>query len=394
MHRLMLLSRSLLWLSIVALLGAGLVALNTFDRPFTISKGGTYTGTYRSTDSARPCVRITTTEPVILLNCTFSGPGNLIEAKAGQASVTVLNCQGYGLVPTLDQEPRGWFLVAEGARQLRVESCAFEHSRGIYAFKWTGDGTPEQTITVRHNRVRNIDGRFRNGGGGIAQFLLVHDVHSLANVEVAWNEVINQPNQSLVEDNLNFYDSSGTPESPIRVHDNYIQGAYPFPATALKYSGTGMTTDGSSASPLIATGYLEAYSNQFVSTCNAAMNIAAGHNIRYHHNRMVTSGLLPDSTRLRALHAATAVFNGANRPAAVFHSNQIDHNVIGYANPDYRQPFPGRHDLSDGYCSTCTTNEHLPNPITLGTERQEWQRWQQKLREQQAAVGVAPVALE
>ena len=346
-----------------------------------IRRGGTYTGTFRSSSSARPCVRIATTEPVLLVDCTFEGAGHLVECQQPGARLTLRRCVGRGLLPTQDQTPRGRFLTVSEARSVLVENCRLEHTSGIYVYKWSGDGTPAQTLRIIGNRVRNIDGRYRDGGGLTVGFVGLNQVLGVAGIEIAWNEVVNEPDQSLVEDNISLYNSSGTPQSPIRVHDNYVQGAYPYPATAARYTGTGLNADGDGSSALTTTAYVEAYQNQFVSTANAAMNVAAGHHVRYHHNRLVTSGRLPDGRRLPTAYAATAVFNAYHRPADVFFAHRVDHNVIGYANPAYHLPYPGRHDLSDQNCRPCTANEHLPNPITLETEREEWRRWQQKLRQ-------------
>jgi hypothetical protein len=353
-----------------------------------IRRGGTYTGTFRSLDSSRPCVRIATTEPVLLDSCTFEGAGNLVECLHAGARLTIRRCLGRGLPPTKDQTPRGRFLTVSEARSVRVEQCRLEQTSGIYVYKWSGDGSPAQTLRILRNRVRNIDGRYRDGGGLTVGFVGLNQVRGVAGIEIAWNEVINQPDESMVEDNISLYNSSGTPASPIRVHDNYVQGAYPYPATSAKFSGTGMTTDGDGSSPLTTTAYVEAYQNQFVSTCNAAMNIAAGHHIRYHHNRLVTSSRLPDGRPLPTTYAATAVFNAYHKPATVFFAHRVDHNVIGYAKAGYRIPLPDRHDLSHENCRPCLDNEHLPNPITLDSERREWQLWQRKLARQPWSKGL------
>ncbi|GAB2955551.1 hypothetical protein GCM10027048_21700 [Hymenobacter coalescens] len=345
-----------------------------------VRRGGTYTGTFRSPDAGSPCVRILTDEPVVLDGCTLEGPGTLIECLTPGAQLTVRRCVGRGLAPMQDQTARGPFLAAEEARSVRVEQCRLEHTTGIYIYKWSGDGSPGQTLKILGNVVRNIDGRYRDGGGTTASFVGLNRVHGVAGIEIAWNEVVNEPDRSMVEDNINLYNSSGTPAAPIRVHDNYVQGAYPYPATGEKFSGTGMTTDGDGSSALTTTAYVEAYSNQFVSICNSAMNIAAGHDVRFYNNRIVTSGLLPDGRKLRATYCGVSVFNHYEKPASVFFANRIDGNVIGYVRWGYQLPFPDRHDLSDGNCATCPDNQHLPNPITLDSEREEWQRWQRKMR--------------
>ncbi|WP_324674382.1 Ig-like domain-containing protein [Hymenobacter sp. GOD-10R] len=361
-----------------------------YSAPITITRGGTYSGNYRSLDSNTPCVRVSTTEPVTLQNCTFAGAGDLIVTGSG-ADLTVRNSKGYGLTPTQDNRPRGRFVDAWQAKQLVVEHNYLEQTTGILANRWSGNGSDQQTIKVRYNQGLNCDGRFRNGGKENRSFVQLNTVQNLANIEVSYNEFRNLPNQSAVEDNMNFYNSSGTAYSPIKVHDNIIYGAYPYPATASYYSGTGMTTDGDGVTANLTAGYLEAYQNQFVSTCNAAMNIAAGHDIYYHDNRMVTSGVLTDGTSLNSNYAAVAIFNGYNVLASVFFNNRIENNLIGYVKKGANFPYNDRQD-QDIYTGSNqmprTGNNHLPNPITVATEQNEWTLWQQKLQQNGITVGV------
>ncbi|WP_188811807.1 hypothetical protein [Hymenobacter cavernae] len=358
------------------------------DHTIVIEKGGTYSGTYRSSDSSVPCIRIATTEPVVLENCILAGAGDLIRANTNGADLIVRGCSGYGLPPSVDDQTRGRFLDIAQPKRLTLEHNYLEQTTGIVVYRWSGNGSPQQTLTVRYNLAHNINGRFRNGNGSTrSSFLLLNTVQHLAGIEVSFNEVQNLPDQSAVEDNINFYNSSGTAESPARVHDNYVQGAYPYPATAEHFTGTGMTTDGDGTTAATTTAHVEAYNNQFVGTCNAAMNIAAGHDIYYHDNRMVASGLLPDGTKLRATYAATAVFNYYKQPSSVFFNNRTANNTIGYVRWGAASPYPNRQDLSPD-CATCIGTKHLPNPVTIKVEQNEQKLWQQKLKKLHLYVGV------
>lgn len=373
------------------LLAGGACSLNAAQTSvLVIREGGTYSGQYTSSDPDQPCIRIATTEPVVLDGCTLRGPGRLIDATAGGARLTVRNCRGVGLPPAADNQSRGRFLELNDGVSLLAENNYLEHTAGLLIYRWQGDGTPRQTITVRRNQARNLDGRFRNGGGAKVSFLQLNEVHGLAGIDISWNQVINEPNESLVEDNINLHNSSGTPQSPLRVHHNYIQGAYPVPATTPHFTGSGITTDGDASSALTATAYVEAYENSIVSTCNAAMNIAAGHHNYYHHNRLITSGLLPDNARLPACYAATAIFNAYKKPATVFFANRMADNTIGFVSWGRQQPFPNRQDLSPDACAACTGTHHLPNPVTRQQEAQELLIWQQHLRQQQLQIGPQP----
>lgn len=380
-------------LVLAALAGAGLAAAcgrhPNGPAQLIIRHGGTYTGTFGSTDSSLPCVSIQTTEPVTLSGCVLAGAGNLIEATRGGAQLTVVNCQGYGLAQSLDNIRHGHFLEVNSARSVRLEHNYFEHTSGISIYQWSGDGTPAQTLTVRYNSARNLDGRYRNGGSTPVNFLGLNGLPNLANIEVAWNQVINEPNQSLVEDNINFFNSGGTRRSPARLHDNYIQGAYPYPATSDTYSGSGITLDGTGRAPITTTAWVEGYDNQLVSTC-AALNIASGHDNQFHDNRVITSGLLPDGTPLVANYAGIGVWNAYKQAPTVFFHNEVRRNVVGFVHWGGSSPWPNRQDLSTGACKPCTGTTHLPNPITLQTEQAEWDRWQRKLRAQGRHVGPAP----
>ncbi|GAA4380811.1 hypothetical protein GCM10023186_19690 [Hymenobacter koreensis] len=363
----------------------------TFQGPITITQGGTYSGNYRSNDTNVPAIRIATTQPVIIQNSIIASAGDLISGGSG-ADLTVRNTQGYGLTPTVDNRHRGRFIAMNDGRRLTAEYNYMEHTCGIVVYRWTGDGSANQTVTVRYNKAKNIDGRFRNQIGGTAQeyngsFIGFNTVQGIANIVVAFNEVINTPNESATGDIINFWNSSGTATSPARVHDNFIKGAYPYPATMNSYSGTGITTDGDGSTPATTTAFLHAYNNQFVATSNASMNIAAGHDVYYHHNRMVTSALFPDGSPMRAVYAATSIFNAYQKPSTVFFNNRVEHNTIGFRNPGYTVPFPDRHDLSYGNCTPCTNTTHLPNPITLQTEANEFTLWQQKLQQNGITVG-------
>jgi hypothetical protein len=345
-----------------------------------IRQGGTYTGRYHSTSSAQACIRIATTEPVVLEGCELRGPGLLIDAREGGARLVVRNCRAIGEPPTTDNQARGRFLELNNGVRLLAERNYLEHTGGLLVYRWQGDGSATQTITVRGNRARNIDGRYRNGGGAKVSFLQLNEVHGVERIVIAWNEVVNEPDQSLVEDNINLHNSSGTAASPLLVHDNFIQGAYPVPATSPKFTGSGITTDGDASSGLTTTAYVEAHHNTVVSTCNAAMNIAAGHHNYFHDNELITSGLLPDGRRLAATYAGTAIFNAYEKPASVFYANRMHRNTIGFVSWGRQQPSVNRHDLSTDACTPCTGTRHLPGPITPLTEQQARLQWQARHR--------------
>ena len=74
---------------------------------------------------------------------------------------------------------------------------------------------------------------------------------------------MNYPSQSLVNENINMFDSGGTSSSPAQIHDNYVQGAYAFNPAVDGYNGGGFTTDGGAGDTAqTASAFNNIYNNQ------------------------------------------------------------------------------------------------------------------------------------
>ncbi len=382
------------WLLLLLTLTAGCAQAQvpnvTYSGPLEITKGGTYSGNYRSNDSSVPVIHITTTEPVILQNCILVGPGELILADHDHTNLTIRECQGYGTTPTQDDRGRGVFLYMYKGQSLVMEHNYLEQNQGVVLDRWVGDGSSNQTVRIRYNRAVNIDGSTRNNPQqGQGCFALLNTVIGVGNIEIAWNQIINTPNKSAVGDNLNFNNSGGTGSSIARVHDNYVQGAYPVPATGPAFSGTGFTTDGDGQSPSTTASYIELDHNQFVSTCNAGINVASGHDINIHDNRAVTSGYLPSGEKLQALSCGITPFNYYKSPAPTFGNVRIVDNTVGFACYYASNPYPNRSDFCLALATTVSGNVSLPANLTVQTEQNEWALWQQKLQQNGITPGLS-----
>ncbi len=302
--------------------------------PIIITAGGSYSGFWESQDSDVPAVRIRTTEPVIIENALIRGRGNLISSDINGVQLTVRNTRGYGLTPSRNDVRVGRFLNLENIKSALIENNTFEQTSGIYIAGLDPARAVGDTITVRRNRAKNIDGRRPNGTHEFVQFVQFNGVRSLAGVEIAWNEVINEPGNSAVEDNINLFKSSGTANSPILIHNNYLQGPYLPDPTMSGHSGGGiMLGDGEPESVEAASAYAKAYHNQVINTTHYGIAIAHGHNLEFFENRIINSGLLPDGRRQGSANVGTYVVNGEDNDAMntpTFYNNSGHHNIIGY----------------------------------------------------------------
>jgi hypothetical protein len=350
---------------------------SAYSGPLVITKGGTYTGNWRSTDAAVPAVTVNTSEPVIIENSNLKHAGLGITSVGHKANLTVRNTRGFGITPTKSGRERRFVNVGDFVNVV-VEHCYLEHTAGIYvATTYYGNGSPENTVKIRFNQAKNIDGRIYNGKQ-IAQFVQFNYRGNLPHAEIAWNEVINEAGNSLVEDNINISNSKGAKDSPILIHDNYIQGAYPLPISSSQYSGGGILTEASEAG--VGSAYIMAYDNQLVNLGNYSMGIAGGNNISYKHNRIVNSAKLPDGRNF-PFYSSGMWSNDYYGKGETF-NNLFESNVIGV---NYGT---GRNDVSIAKLVEVRNQQSLPGTITPAMEKAEYATWQAKLKLHNVFLGV------
>ncbi|THF71499.1 glycosyl hydrolase [Deinococcus sp. Arct2-2] len=367
-----------------------------YSGPIVIRKGGTYSGNWESTLS-QSAVLIQTSEPVIIENSNIRSRGNLISGFKNR--LTVRNTRGYALNPNVAGRAAGRAVNAEEVMSLRVENSYFEGTTGIYARAFMGNPAAGDTIKILKNRFRNTDGRLSDGVGGyngqasVVQAILFNNVKRVPNVEIGWNEIINEPGKSRTEENMNFYVSSGTPTSPFLIHNNYIQGAYSLaPLTDTSYAGGGILLgDGKVTDPLDS-GYARVYDNQIVGTTNHGIAIAGGVDNQMYNNRVISSGLTPTGQRLPAANVGLYVWDsgGAGKLSPpTFASNRMDNNAVGWT----RVAADGKTSNNPMWfpncglnATSCVGNQNL-GTITLDMEKQEYQGWLGKLSANNVKVG-------
>lgn len=355
-----------------------------FDGPIRITKGGVYSGRWASTDPKVPAVLIDTTEPVVIENSVLRGPGHLISTEFHKTTrLTVRNTYGFGERPNTQGRAPGRFVAVETFAELVVENNYLEGTSGIYAHRWVGGGT----VKVRYNRARNVVGLWSDGKGGwltgssqfsIVQFVQFNDVKGIKDVEIAWNEVINVAGESRTEDVISMYRSGGTTASPIRIHNNYIQGSYPAEVGSQAFSGGGIMLGDHGGSNQVA------YRNHVVSVSNYGIAIAGGSNNRIEENRVVSAGVLEDGTRIHAANVGIYIWDQYSDP---FENNVGTNNIVGYV----QIKSDGKSVRNDWWvpdASSWSGNTKMSGSISLATERAEYERWVSKYTGAGILIGV------
>lgn len=329
-----------------------------------VTKGGTYSGNWWSDDPKTPAVIIATTDPVTILNSTVQSRGELIATTVDHTNVTLDGVTGTALNPNVAGQAPGRFLDDYRFNNLVVQNCTLNGTSGIVLDTYIGSPSAGNTIKILNNTATNIDGRHSDGNGGfvpydtrvrksdgftdygydIVQFLQIAHSHNVPGIEVAGNHVVNQPGLSRVEDTISIYQSGGTSSSPIRIHDNYIDGAYNVAPWQTNYSdalynyqfvytgGGIMLGDGGNSSSTVPA-YVNAYNNTVIDTTNYGLAITSGHDLQIYANKVSSTGLLPDGRTVVNQNVGIAIWN-ANREnkKLFFNDGGHDNQVYWYAN--------------------------------------------------------------
>jgi hypothetical protein len=367
----------------------------SYEGPVTISTGGSYTGCWSSNSPTTPAVRVTTTSPVSIVNSGIQSKGHGIQlARGGRltvrgSSITILNPGVPGVV-------KNRWIYGPGFASATIENNDLTSGRGVFLSDWTG--TASDGVKFRYNSIRDVDGRTSSGSGytndwnistGYGVAFQLANSRNIPNVEVAWNEVVNVPGQSAVEDNFSFWMSSGTPSSPIHVHDNYIQGSWrPDIATNHMNYGTAINTgdgDGSGGHSNAELGYMLVERNVATGVASLCYGLSYGHDITVRNNRCVVSGNAdwdpgPGTDIRRISQSDWAVglggpWNSSGTPG--FTNNSMRDNVSSLWN----RTKGVRNDWWMPDCSgVCTGNTRLhAGEITLDDEINEHNMWLERV---------------
>jgi hypothetical protein len=356
----------------------------------TITRGGTYSGgEYES-------IAVNTADPVIIEKMTLRGGGNLITSHYARANVTIRNVRGYGVNPNVVGKCTGRFASLEGFSNVVIENCLLEGTAGIYLLDYAGDHTAASTIKIIRNRATNVDGRRSDGKGGyltggeqtaeLVQFAQLDKVRNVPGVEIAWNEVINEPGKSRVEDVISIYLSSGTKDSLIAIHDNFIRGAYPLDPATEPFAGGGiMLADGiSKDGPAGDPAFVEAFDNQVLDTTNYGIAISAGHDCSIRNNRIVSAGLLSDGRKIAAQNVGAYVWDSHKAGKDRFYNNTGRDNLVGW-----KDKTGVRNDWWRPHATAWEKNENWPKPINVDVYEAERKRWQEKLKSSGTSIGAS-----
>ncbi len=344
----------------------------TYTGPIVISQGGTYSGNWESTNT-NPAVVVTTSAPVVIENCAVKGKGNLIQVNA-VADLTVRNCYGEGTWAGTDGQGR--MVRADSG----VKNLIFENNEIVKAAAIKVQSARPASIKIRFNRATDIMGDPTNCcGGGFMQFVQLSNVVG-PNIEIAWNEVVNRPGQSRTEDLISLFGgtSGASSASPLRIHDNFLWGSYPIPATsggpgAANFSGGGiMVGDAGSR-------FVVVENNQVVATTNYGISIICGSDNIVRNNRVIAANRLANGQWMASANVGLSFWQFQCNDE--YARNTMSGNVAGWMRGPNSRWGAGRSDWwtpSAGGSNVFSGNVPLDHDPTVADEQAEYTRWKTK----------------
>jgi hypothetical protein len=375
----------------------------TYEGPLVVSEQTGFTGpgpfiienrNFRNDNGWTIEVNMPNGQEVIIRNCAQAtkGTADLVHITNG-SNVTAYNNWQYcdGNQPIGVKRGRGYYTY--NARRLNIHN---NYQQGVAGnqIRNTPDYTGTTEIKFKYNRIDNVCGG-EGAGGEYCQILQLVGQVEVPNIEVAWNQGDNDPYLSRVEDNYNLFETSGTVDSPLHVHDNFTRGGYPTSPGTQQDSGSGLTTD--AGGPTVPTRQLPhnilVNFNQFVGTNNAGMNIAAGYNVTYDSNRMVNSATLADGTPVAGAYSGLFSYRpdfGAGNPTysdTQFFNNKLTNNYVNFK-PHPFDPVE-RGSVGPGSTKPGSSNDNntYMSTATYADEVAEFEKWKNKLSANRVLVG-------
>jgi len=382
-----------------AVLASSSVGEFEWSAPIVITQGGVYSGNWQSTDRNTPAVTVATTDPVIIQGAHIRSTSDLIKVKVQGADLTVRNSLGVALNGAAKGQPNGVFLDAAAPARLDVENNYMENVRdGVLVNGYSGSRNEMETLVIRGNRARNLNGMLSDGAGGYlpgegvnhssSRFIELDNMQSIPGIDLGWNEVINYPTKSLVSDVINVYRSSGTANQPLEIHDTYIQGAYPYKPAQDEYQSGGIRTDGADDDTVQnAPAFTYIHDNQVVGAVGYGIAFNAGHDNVATNNRVISSGLLADGTRIRKQqNALSSAGEHGNSTRSVYNNTMYD-NLVGWTclKSTCTEEGFGKAFSFPASPGDYSSNSMVPaKQITLEMEEGEYRIWLNKI----ASVGI------
>ena len=232
---------------------------------------------------------------VVLTNVVAKSPGTQISGGT-DSNVQLIDVACYNTNPVMDGLERNRNISFFKPYSVEAQYITMESGGGFYIDHWNGDNSAASIVKLRNFRVRNVIGK----NGAFRHAIQLSNCRT-KNLVIEYIEVFNEENKSRTEDTINFYNSGGWDADNFALCQGfYLDGAFPYGATATTFTGAQLSADGSGQASELPSAYIKITDAWLVRACGAAANIATGNDISYKRLYIVSNGYLNDGTRTKS----------------------------------------------------------------------------------------------
>jgi hypothetical protein len=316
--------------------GTGTQQPRPYQAPITVAQGQTVSGNFRSLSPSVPAITVpagVTNYRITNFRVAHAGTGISVGANSDGV---ISNGIGLGLHPGVANSTHGAFVSASRPAGLTVESVDFDQALfGLYVNgqstttvkrlifrKWRGTNMQSlKTASVGYQKARGYAGHVFQADHCFS--IPVYDVED--------GECVQEYLVGLDEDAINNYVSSGIASRRGNIRRLCLWGLWPIdgttaPSTSTGYNyGCGIITDGIQPDADDSKhGQLHIYENLILGSGNAGIGLANGNDVECDHNKIVTSGFLPDGTVNRGTNVGLYLnaYSGGDVKRTNAHDNQ------------------------------------------------------------------------
>lgn len=275
-----------------------------------ITVAGTYSGgNFQSLVNTAAAIRVSPNivGDVFIRNVRVRSRGDGIRLGSGTDHY-INNVIGFGDHPGVAASQQGSFCIGQTPKGVTLQGALTEG----WSFSLLVNGgasTLVQRMVMRGVRAMNMDARQTTAGGynqvrggTLAHTFQADNVYKCPEMDIEYNEAIQEYGVGVTEDAFNVYMSSGTAARPYRMRYNLAYGGFPLdgtadPATALgAASGCAFIHDGPNTTDPTNHGFGRVNYNTAIGWANASFALAAGQNMEWDRNEGYTSGWIPNGT--------------------------------------------------------------------------------------------------
>lgn len=336
---------------------------------------------FRSTDPTKGAVELWADysgKTIIFRNCKFSYQGwaGIKAIDSAKDELRVENCIFYGRDASVDGVAR-YAVRSQFTKRTVFEHNYVENSGGLLVAVNAGSvgAAFYNQIYFRYNYAKNVNGMMGTYAK-IVQTMQINDstVGSNIDIDVRWNETWNTEDLTHVEDNYNFYCSSGTEGNPAKVEFNFVSGAF-YKTRGSSYTGGGIILDSPNGAQIAS--WWRISWNIMVRVGNYCLGLASAKNVERRGNWGVVACEYSDGTRYQFWTSGmwTDDYYDRNETYNVLN----DRNTMGIEKTDGTRPALHHYNNATNLDGTLPAIERnnvtLSGDITTATEATAVSRW-------------------